>query len=180
MIRKTKQIALVLGMALIAAFSVKSGVEASQHDAHEHSHAPATAKKLKNPLQASEENIAAGKTLYTTKCVTCHGEDGKGSGKMAAKLKVKPADLTALHERTEGEIYWVITNGIPKSGMPAMKTASAEGPLEVNALRETPDGRASSRRAQGLSRQMQSRRRCPLGRRQPVCPTTSIMMETIV
>ena len=34
MIRKTKQIALVVGMALIAAFSVKSGVEASQHDAH--------------------------------------------------------------------------------------------------------------------------------------------------
>lgn len=45
---------------------------------------------------------------------------------MAAKLKVKPADLTALHERTEGEIYWVITNGIKKSGMPAMKTASTE------------------------------------------------------
>lgn len=64
MIRRTKQLALVLGMALIAAFSVKSGVEASQHDSHEHSHAPATAKKLKNPLQATEENIAAGKTLY--------------------------------------------------------------------------------------------------------------------
>ena len=45
---------------------------------------------------------------------------------MAAKMKVKPADLTALHERTDGEIYWVITNGIPKSGMPGMKTASAE------------------------------------------------------
>ena len=126
MIRKTKQIALILGMSVIAAFSVKSGVEASQHGQHDHSHAPATAKKLKNPLQATEENIAAGKTLYTTKCVTCHGEDGKGGGNMAAKLKVKPADLTALHERTEGEIFWVITNGIPKSGMPAMKTASKE------------------------------------------------------
>ena len=126
MVRKTKLFTLTLGMALVAAFSVKSGVEASQHDAHAHSHAPATAKKLKNPLQATEANIAAGKTLYTRKCVTCHGEDGKGSGNMAAKMKVKPADLTALHERTEGEIYWVITNGIPKSGMPAMKTASAE------------------------------------------------------
>lgn len=126
MIRKTKQIALVLGIALIAAFSVKSGVEASQHDSHEHSHAPATAKKLKNPLQATEENIAAGKILYANKCATCHGEDGKANTNMATKMKVKPADLTALHERTNGEIYWVITNGIKKSGMPAMKTASKE------------------------------------------------------
>lgn len=126
MVRKTQLLMLTLGMAFVAAFSVKSGVGASLHDPHEHSHAPATAKKLKNPLQATEANIAAGKMLYTRKCVTCHGEDGKANTNMAAKLKVKPADLTALHERTEGEIYWVITNGIPKSGMPAMKAASAE------------------------------------------------------
>jgi mono/diheme cytochrome c family protein len=120
--RKTKLFILALGVVLIAAFNVKSGVEASQHDSHAHSHAPASAKKLKNPLQATEENINAGKTLYASKCATCHGEDGKAKTNVAEAMKVKPADLTTLHERTDGEIYWVITNGIPKSGMPALKT----------------------------------------------------------
>lgn len=92
---------------------------ASAHEGHRH--APASAKKLKNPLTATEENIEAGRTLFNRNCASCHGEDGSAKTDVAGAMKVKPADLTghAMHGITDGEIYWVIANGIKSSGMPA-------------------------------------------------------------
>jgi len=96
----------------------------SAHEGHRHAHAPASAKKLKNPLSATGENIGSGKTLFNKYCASCHGEDGKAKTQIAANMKVKPSDLTskAMNGITDGEIYWVVTNGITKSGMPAFKT----------------------------------------------------------
>ena len=93
---------------------------ASAHEGHRH--APARAKKLKNPLTASQENIEAGHALFSRNCASCHGEDGKAKTDVAEAMKVKPADLTghAMHGITDGEIYWVVTNGIKTSGMPAL------------------------------------------------------------
>ncbi len=95
-------------------------LSASAHEGHRH--APASAKKLKNPVSATEENIEAGRTLFNRNCASCHGEDGKAKTDTAAALKVKPTDLNGheMHGITDGEIYWVITNGIKKSGMPAL------------------------------------------------------------
>ena len=41
----------------------------------------------------------AGHGLYLSYCASCHGLDGRGGGPEAAKLAVKPPDLTRLHER---------------------------------------------------------------------------------
>ena len=41
----------------------------------------------------------AGRGLYVTYCASCHGVDGRGGGPEAARLMVKPPDLTRLHER---------------------------------------------------------------------------------
>jgi mono/diheme cytochrome c family protein len=97
---------------------------ASAHKGHKHRNAPVSAKKLKNPLKANEETIAAGRALFNKHCASCHGEDGKAKTEIAAAMKKKPTDLTAKEMRgiTDGEIYWVTTNGIKKSGMPAFKS----------------------------------------------------------
>ena len=94
-------------------------LSASAHEGHRH--APASAKKLKNPLTATEENIEAGRALFNRNCASCHGEDGKAKTDVAAAMKVKPTDLTGhtMHGITDGEIYWVIANGIKTSRMPA-------------------------------------------------------------
>src|SRR5438552_1245653 len=114
----------VLMLAIPYAASFGPGTLAQEE--HHHSHAPASAKELKNPLTATAENIERGRALFTQHCAGCHGPDGKAMTDHAAAMKVRPADLTALHERTDGEIYWVITNGIRPSGMPSFQSKMSD------------------------------------------------------
>jgi mono/diheme cytochrome c family protein len=92
---------------------------AGQHGTGTHTHAAAAA--LKNPVKATPESIAAGKKLFTAQCATCHGETGKGDGKMAASMtEPKPSDLTDAtwkHGSTDGEIFTVIKDGSKGTGM---------------------------------------------------------------
>ena len=115
---------LILVSGLMMAFFAISFA----HEGHKHPNAPASAKKLKNPLTASDETINQGRLLFKQNCARCHGEDGQAKTEAAATMKKKPTDLTAkaMHGITDGEIWWVITNGIKKSGMPAYKTKASE------------------------------------------------------
>jgi mono/diheme cytochrome c family protein len=45
---------------------------------------------------------ADGKGLFTTFCIGCHGENGKGDGPTARWLKTSPADLTQLTRNNKG------------------------------------------------------------------------------
>lgn len=84
---------------------------------------------LVSPLDLSSADLTAGKVAYTAQCARCHGADGKG-GPAPAAGRPAPADLTRPDLRThaDGEISWVIANGIPASGMPA---AARLSPVEV-------------------------------------------------
>jgi mono/diheme cytochrome c family protein len=44
-----------------------------------------------------------GQNLYGAYCASCHGDDAKGHGPMAAWLKVAPADLTRIAARNGGK-----------------------------------------------------------------------------
>ena len=48
-------------------------------------------------------NSIRGSNLYAAYCASCHGEDAKGNGPMAAWLKVPPPDLTRIAARNGGE-----------------------------------------------------------------------------
>lgn len=39
---------------------------------------------------------------FRSKCALCHGEDGKGHGRFASRLKTEPADLTQLARENGG------------------------------------------------------------------------------
>ena len=43
---------------------------------------------------AQAQTVAEGKSLYTSYCAACHGDQGKGDGVAARSLPVKPADHT--------------------------------------------------------------------------------------
>jgi mono/diheme cytochrome c family protein len=75
---------------------------------------PSSARKLKNPVPATEDAVNDGMFNYMKRCQSCHGADGDGKGARAEELSVKPTDFTNPHEmsgRTDGELFWQITHG---------------------------------------------------------------------
>jgi mono/diheme cytochrome c family protein len=54
----------------------------------------------------------AGKKLFQEHCAQCHGEAAKG-GPRAPSLH-----LAEVANRTAGEIFWLLTNGVIRRGMP--------------------------------------------------------------
>ncbi|MGH7275475.1 MAG: CopD family protein [Candidatus Rokuibacteriota bacterium] len=79
---------------------------------------PTTYLRPAVPYQAT--SIATGVALYQANCATCHGVSGAGDGPGGLRLNRPPADLRAPHtaQHTAGDLFWWITNGIPRSGMP--------------------------------------------------------------
>jgi mono/diheme cytochrome c family protein len=79
-------------------------------------------RALRSPIPSSSEIGAKGKALYEGKgtCVTCHGTNGRGDGVAAAGLDPSPRNFQHhgfWRHRTEGEVFWVIKNGSPGTGM---------------------------------------------------------------
>lgn len=78
-----------------------------------------------NPIPAASDSIAAGEALYQDHCVLCHGASGKGDGPGGLALSPPPADLTyhtipGVH--TDGELYYWISRGMPRTAMPAFES----------------------------------------------------------
>jgi mono/diheme cytochrome c family protein len=88
--------------------------------------APKEANSLKNPLAGNAEALKAGKTLYVTYCVACHGQKGKGDGVAAAGLATKPADHSSdlVQRQSDGALFWMITTG--RNPMPTYKLSFTE------------------------------------------------------
>jgi mono/diheme cytochrome c family protein len=82
---------------------------------------PRRASGLKNPLPASEGAVAAGRAHFADHCASCHGNDGKGQTGMGRNLYPRAPDMTlaATQSLSDGEIYWIIENGVRLTGMPA-------------------------------------------------------------
>ena len=80
------------------------------------------ARTWANPYPSTSENIEKGKHIFHGKafCVTCHGRDGKGLGKipgLVGKLPRNFTDKTWQASRTDGELFWILKNGSPGTDM---------------------------------------------------------------
>ena len=72
------------------------------------------AAKISNPVEATPESLAAGKQVYQRYCASCHGTSAQGGS--GSDISAPAADLTDKewkHGSTDGEIYFVIKNGVP-------------------------------------------------------------------
>jgi mono/diheme cytochrome c family protein len=80
--------------------------------------------KMKNPIPVTPESIAAGKRNFGYYCFACHGLDGQNTGVPFADHMSPPVPaLTSatVQAYSDGQLRWIIENGISPSGMPASK-----------------------------------------------------------
>ena len=82
---------------------------------------PSAYRQLHNPIMPSTENIRGGVEHFSYHCATCHGNDGGGQTVFGKGLYPKPPDLRAAgtQNKSDGELYYTIENGVRLSGMPA-------------------------------------------------------------
>src|ERR1700739_5111879 len=75
---------------------------------------PAEDAAKKNPFKLTVEGFGQAKKLYGYHCAMCHGENGDGKGDLATQMKLDFHDWrdpSTLSKFTDGELFYVITNG---------------------------------------------------------------------
>jgi mono/diheme cytochrome c family protein len=82
---------------------------------------PAEGRKQQNPVAASPDNLRDARLHFADHCAICHGNDGTGDTLIGKGLYPKPPDLRATETQklSDGEIFWIIENGVRFTGMPA-------------------------------------------------------------
>jgi mono/diheme cytochrome c family protein len=82
---------------------------------------PSDYRQLRNPMPSTAENIHRGMEHFADHCATCHANDGSGQTIFGKGLYPKPPDLRAAgtQNKSDGELYYTIANGVRLSGMPA-------------------------------------------------------------
>ena len=93
---------------------------------------PAAARARTSPEAATADTIKSGMAHWADHCASCHGNDGRGETPMGLGLYPRAPDmrLAATQDLSDGELFYIIENGVKLTGMPAWGTG--------------PDGEAAS------------------------------------
>jgi mono/diheme cytochrome c family protein len=89
------------------------------------------APSRKNPLPANAETLRGGLAHFRENCVLCHGAPGVDPGEIGQGLNPGAPDLTLrrVQERSDGELFWITSNGIRMTGMPAFSPTHDENEI---------------------------------------------------
>lgn len=82
---------------------------------------PARGRQARNPTPFTPTTWAEGREHFADHCATCHANDGSGDTQIGRNLYPKAPDmrLDDTQRLTDGELYYIIGNGIRLTGMPA-------------------------------------------------------------
>jgi mono/diheme cytochrome c family protein len=82
---------------------------------------PRAARAAANPVAFSPEVWAQSRAHFADHCASCHANDGSGNTELGRGLFPRAPDmrLAQTQDKTDGELYWIIENGIRLTGMPA-------------------------------------------------------------
>jgi cytochrome c553 len=128
---RSAAVGIVLGLLLAPLFFVARGMKATQPGGIESGVLREAKHRMfvgnrneKNRFSASPDVLADGKDAFSHYCVACHGVDGQNTGVPFADKMSPPVPSLASAEvqsYTDGQLKWVIDNGIWPSGMPGSK-----------------------------------------------------------
>lgn len=77
-----------------------------------------------SPLGGAPELVTRGRDDFSHYCMVCHGLDGQNTGVPFATAMSPPVPSLASPEvqaYTDGQLHWIIRNGLFPSGMPASR-----------------------------------------------------------
>jgi mono/diheme cytochrome c family protein len=130
-------LAIVIGIAVYAMVLVRRGFSARDNASSLEIFAagtirklsiPASARNASNPFQATPDILAQAREHFADHCSTCHANDGSGKTEIGQNLYPKVPDmrLPQTQNLTDGEIYYIIHNGVRLTGMPAWGQANRD------------------------------------------------------
>ena len=94
-----------------------------------HAKLPAEYTGLTNPVEASDESLIRGESVYVLQCATCHGDGGMGDGPAGAALDPAPAPVAHSGQMMGDDyLFWRISEGGMSFGtaMPSYKASLDE------------------------------------------------------
>ncbi len=122
-------IALFTVGAIYATVLVRRGFSARENPSWIEAFAAGIAKslavpaayRLKNPYAPTAENVREGEEHFADHCAICHANDGSGDTLFGKGLYPKPPNMrdADTQNKSDGELYYTIENGVRLSGMPA-------------------------------------------------------------
>ena len=82
---------------------------------------PSAARDAKNPFTTSPELLQESARHFADHCASCHGNDGSGATEMGRNFFPRVPDMRweTTQRLTDGELYYIIHNGVRWTGMPA-------------------------------------------------------------
>src|SRR5215475_9688950 len=85
---------------------------------------PRAAREAVNPVPTSPEILMEAMEHFADHCAFCHANDGSGNTAVGKGLYPKPPDLiqAATQNLSDGELFYIIQNGIRFTGMPGFAT----------------------------------------------------------
>ncbi|HEY2462035.1 MAG TPA: c-type cytochrome [Candidatus Acidoferrum sp.] len=123
-------IVVLIGVGVAAALSIlhdglsarakPTALEAMLAHKARHLAIPADARTMTNPIPDNAQNMEDAEMHFADHCATCHGNNGGGDTMYGKGLYPKPPDLRLpqTQELSDGEIFWIIENGVRFTGMP--------------------------------------------------------------
>jgi predicted CXXCH cytochrome family protein len=113
-------------------------------------------RNMKNPVAGDSVALQQGREDFLARCASCHGVDGRGLTPIGANTYPRVPDLHAkpTQDLSDGEIHYIIENGIQLTGMPAMPSSHTGTAAEswklvsyIRSLRSLTPTEAKSERA---------------------------------
>ena len=122
---------LTIGAAAAAiVFALRNGItargeptatEATLARTMRHFAVPLSARGLRNPVALTPDALREGRDHFADHCSTCHANDGSGKTEMGPNFYPRVPDmrLAGTQNLSDGELFYIIRNGVRLTGMPA-------------------------------------------------------------
>ncbi|MFQ5668078.1 MAG: c-type cytochrome [Candidatus Binatia bacterium] len=105
-----------------------TALEAAVASRLRHLSVPYATRAAKNPIPATPEVLAEARAHFADHCAMCHANDGSGDTTIGRNLYPKAPDMRRARTQSlsDGELFYIIHNGIRLTGMPAWGSGRPE------------------------------------------------------